>query len=230
MKQWILPVLVILGLLAACKKDSDSSIPVTASHIMFFNGVPGTATFSVLLDTLEAASEVSYGKSTSYKSFRAQKYNLYIYDTRNPERKMYVQQINLRNGRYYSVFLGVDSIGKTLTLRAVEDDLNPALADSSKFRVVNLSEAFRPNRQPLVMDIWSGKNNRFFRGLGYTDISPYATVYADSTYDINFRWIDSSLVFKQMPLRAQKGKIYTLVTTGHVLTAEKFQVFQVTHN
>ncbi|PSL47504.1 uncharacterized protein DUF4397 [Chitinophaga niastensis] len=231
MKQLILPVIIVLALLAACKKNSDSSIPVTQSNFMFFNAVPGNAQFNILLDSLPVATNVGYGVGTGYKQFRAQNYNLYIYDTRTPNNLMYGGQINLRNKRFYSAYLGADSTGLQLALRITEDDLSSPGAGTAKFRVVDLSQAFTPNRSVLGIDVYSDTFPRFFRGITFTALTPFATVYGDSNYTkLNFRWTDSTKVLQQYHLSTQAGKVYTLVTTRYPLDSLNFKIFTIQHN
>ncbi|MDR6566875.1 protein of unknown function [Chitinophaga ginsengisegetis] len=230
MKHLIIPVLVLLVILGACKKNSDSAVPDTHGNFMFVNAVPGNDQFNVMLDSLPVASNIGYGANTGYKSFRAQKYNLIISNTRQPGVALYRGQIFLRNNHYYSAYVGADSAGNQILI-ATEDDLSAPAAGMSKFRVINFAQAFRPNRTPLGMDVYSDTLPRFFRGLTFPAQTGFAPLYGDSAhYKINFRWSDSLRVLKTFDMATQAGKIYTLVSNGYPLDPARFNVLLIQHN
>ncbi|RAJ87582.1 uncharacterized protein DUF4397 [Chitinophaga dinghuensis] len=234
MKQ-ILTVL-FLGVLAfaACKKDVDSAIPVTQSHFMFINGVPGSS-FGVRVDTVNVSNGVPYGQGSAYASFRAQAYNLYIYPVNNPSNVINLGQVNLRNGRYFSGILGVDSTNTGLVFAFTEDDLSALPGKSARYRVVDLSDSYRSTRNtkvPLGLDfavdtsiILNG-----FAGMGFTAQSSFKTIYADSSYKLNVFWADSSKRLGVFPMNLNNGKVYTFVATGNALDTVNFNVFPVLHN
>lgn len=230
MKYLIIPIIIGLVLLGACKKNSDSAVPDTHGSLMFVNAAKISDTlFNVWLDSIDFASNVGYKTSTGYKSFRAQKYNLIITTAGNPGNKLYNQQIFLRNNRYYTAFLGVDTTGRGLVLTITEDDLT-VLSNQAKFRVIDFSQGFKPNGTPLGIDVYSDTLPRFFRGIGFPSQTDFASITGDSTYTINFRWTDSLKVLKSYKLPAQTGKVYTLITTGNPLDSTKMDVLQVNHN
>ncbi|NLR81895.1 DUF4397 domain-containing protein [Chitinophaga eiseniae] len=230
MKYLIIPIIIGLVLLGACKKNSDSAVPDTHGSLMFVNAaqIPDTL-FNVKLDSIDFASNVPYKTSTGYKSFRAQKYNLIITTAGNPGNILYNQQIFLRNNRYYTAFLGVDTTKRGLMLIITEDDLT-VQANQAKFRVIDLSQGFKPNGTPLGIDVYSDTFPRFFRGLGFPSQTDFAPITGDSTYTINFRWTDSLKVLKSYKLPAQTGKVYTLITAGYPLDSTKMDVLQVNNN
>jgi hypothetical protein len=216
--------------MTACKKNSDSAIPVTSSSFMFFNGVPDKA-YDIWLDTTQVASKVTFGKYTPYQSMRAQLYTIYMVDTSDPRNKLRIGQINLRNKRFFSAYLGWDSANKVLVFRTLEDDLNPpAAADSMKLRVISLSTAFRPSGQPVTMDLFS-QNNKFFRGIPFMQFTEYITLFGDSTYHFNFRPTDDTTAIpNKLDFPSRHGKVYTLITVGNTLSSDKFKTFTITHN
>lgn len=230
MKHLIIPVLVLLVILGACKKNSDSAVPDTHGNFLFVNAAPDDDQFNVMLDTLSVATNVGYGTNTGYKSFRAQKYNLIITESRQPGVAVYQGQIFLRNNRYYSAYVGADSAGAK-TLIVTEDDLSAPAPGMSKFRVINFAQGFRPNRTPLGIDVYSDTLPRFFRGLTYPALTAFAPLYGDSAhYKINFRWTDSSKVLKTFDMSTQAGKVYTLISNGYPLDPAKFNMLLIQHN
>ncbi|WP_143307807.1 DUF4397 domain-containing protein [Chitinophaga vietnamensis] len=244
MKQLILPVIIAMALLAACKKSSDTAVPETESHFMFVNGVPG-ATFGVKMDTANVATSVAYGGSSGYKAFKAQAYRMWIYDVRTPQSPIYMGQYNLRNARYFTAFLGVDTSNTRLSLMFAEDDLSPNTTGMARFRVVDLSDSYNPTRfssqQAVSMDIWSDTSNtsanssRFFRGMSYPSISSFTPVFADSTYLMCVRWIDfraKDSIFGTPTIHFNKDKVYSLVLTSRAdrLDTTKLKSFVIQHN
>ncbi|MBV8252810.1 MAG: DUF4397 domain-containing protein [Chitinophaga sp.] len=234
MKQYI--TVVFLGLLAfvACKKDNGSAIPNTQSHFMFINGVPGTA-FGVKVDSMSVATNVPYGQASKYATFRAQAYNLSIYPVNNPSNVLKLGQVNLRNGRYFSLILGVDSTNTGLVTVFAEDDLSTLPGKTARYRVVDLSDTWRTNRTsktPLPLDfavdtsiILNG-----FRGMTFATRSAFKTIFADSSYKMNVNWVDSSKRLGVFPMNVNNGKVYTFVATGNALDTLNFNVFPVIHN
>nr|WP_295877272.1 DUF4397 domain-containing protein [uncultured Chitinophaga sp.] len=229
MKKLLIVVLGWLIVMTACKKNSDSAIPVTSSSFMFFNGVRDV-TYEVWLDSTLITKDLAFGQSTPYREMRAQLYTIYLIDPKRPKDTIRVGQINLRNKRTFSTYIGLDSANKGLVAMAVEDDLTPAPPEHMKFRIVNLSWAFRPNGQSATMDLFS-KTTPIFRGMGFPQFTNFAILPGDSTYPFNFRRNDDTTVVpNQFPFKAETGKIYTVVMTGNALTSSLFKTFTITHN
>lgn len=229
MKYLIIPIIIGLTLLVACKKNSDSAVPDTHGHFMVVDALPNGVQYDIRLDAIAFASNVSFKTVTGYKSYRAQKYNLIITPAGQPEVILFNNGIFLRNNRYYTAFLGGDSLNKPLLIIS-EDDLTPARGDSAKFRVINFSQGFKPNRTPLGMDILSGQGPIFFKGLTFPSRTAFVSLASDSAYAIRFNYVDSSLTLRYHPLQTQKGKVYTLVTAGYPLDSARFNILTVQHN
>ncbi|MBC9912418.1 DUF4397 domain-containing protein [Chitinophaga varians] len=230
MKKLLIVVLGWLIVMTACKKNSDSAIPVTSSSFMFFNGIPDKV-YDIWLDTTQVATQVAFGKNSTYRSMRAQLYTMYLVDASDPGKtKQLIGQINLRNKRFFSAYIGYDSANKLNIFRTLEDDLTPPAPQDMKFRVVSLSYAFRPNGQAVAMDLFS-QDNRIFRGIGFTQFTPYITLPGDSVYHFNFRRTDDSTIIpSRFDFPSKPGKIYTMVTVGNALDAATFKTFTITHN
>lgn len=230
MKKLLIVVLGWLIVMTACKKNSDSAIPVTSSSFMFFNGIPGKI-YDIWLDTTKVATQVAFGKNSTYSSMRAQLYTMYLVDADDPAKtKQLVGQINLRNKRFFSAYIGYDSANKVNIFRTLEDDLTPTAPQDMKLRVVSLSYAFRSNGQAVTMDLFS-QENRIFRGIGFTQFTPYATLPGDSVYHLNFRRTDDTTIIpSRFDFPSKPGKIYTMVTVGNAQDAATFKTFTITHN
>ncbi|SHM08907.1 protein of unknown function [Chitinophaga jiangningensis] len=237
MKKFIIIAIAAMAILAACKKDSDSAIPQTSSNFMFFNGVPNT-TFGVLIDTVNISTGVAYGQSTTYRSFKAQAYNLYIYDVSKPNVLINFGQVNLRNGKHISTYLGIDTTNEVpngLRMTLAEDDLSNVSGGQARYRVVDMSDTYKTNRNnksALAMD-FKVDTSRYvwgFRAMQFTAFSDFKTIQGDSTYHLNVNWVDSTKRLGTFPMNLQKGKVYTYVATGNALDSLNFKVFVVQHN
>jgi hypothetical protein len=258
MKQLIIPVLLLMIVLGACKKNSDSAVPDTHGNFMFVNAAPGNLQFDILLDTINFASSVKYGDIVGYKSYRAQKYNLIITKPGDPKSVYFTKQVFLRNNRYYSAYLSADSALQNYIVLITEDNLTSLGPGTAKFRVLNSSQAFQPNRAPYGMDIRLNVNlknpaltdttspfyrdtfPRFFSSLYYPSLTDFIPLYKDSAYQMMVNPIDlranaNPTVLKAFPfpaagMRTQEGKVYTLITTGYPLDPARFNTIIVTHN
>ncbi|SJZ47661.1 protein of unknown function [Chitinophaga eiseniae] len=229
MKKLLIVVLGWLIVMTACKKNSDSAIPVTASSFMFFNGVRDVV-YDIWLDTTLIMKNVAFGQSTPYREMRAQLYTIRVVDHNRPKDTIRVGQINLRNKRIFSTYVGFDSANTRLVAMAVEDDLTPAPPENMKLRIVNLSWAFRPNGQSATVDLFS-RTTPIFRGMGSPQFTNFAILPGDSTYPFNFRRNDDTTVVpNQFPFKAETGKIYTVVLTGNAMTSTLFKTFTITNN
>lgn len=234
MKKLLIIVCMLLAV-AACKKDSDSAIPVTQSNFMFFNGAPG-GSFKVSLDTFEIAGKIGFGEHTPYKQFRAQLYNIYITDLNTTNPAVRVGQINLRNKRSFSAYIGLDSVRKQYFLRTIEDDLTAPGGTNMKVRVVNLGQTFRDNTSEVAIDLYGATADTvaIARGLGQGAVTPFVMMDGNGiTYQLNFRRNDLTTpkdILSIYPLAGKPGKIYTLVTTGNLRSSESFKVFMLEHN
>ncbi|HEY9259517.1 DUF4397 domain-containing protein [Chitinophaga sp.] len=230
MKYLIIPIIIVLALLGACKKNSDSAVPDTHGNFEFVNATYAALEFNIKLDTINFASNVAYKTSTGYKSYLAKKYNLIITTSDRPDIILVNQELFLRNNRYYTAFMGIDSAKAGLAMILTEDDLSAPRADSAKFRVIDFSQAFKPNRAPLGLDVYAGNPTVIFKGLTFPSQTAFVPLRGDSTYTMKFNYVDSSLVLKSIPLAAQKGKVYTLVTAGYPLDAAQFDILTIQHN
>ncbi|WP_291909746.1 DUF4397 domain-containing protein [Chitinophaga sp. CB10] len=237
MKKFLVMALAAMALMAACKKDSDSAIPQTSSNFMFFNGVPNT-TFGVLIDSVRISSGVPFGQATAYRSFKAQAYNLYLYNTAAPNVLINFGQVNLRNGKYISTYLGIDTtnaIPGGLRLTLAEDDLSAVPAQQARYRVVDMSDTYktlRNNKTALAMDfrVDSSRYIYGFRAMQFTAFSTFKTIRGDSSYKLNVNWVDSTKQLGTFPMNLQSGKVYTFVATGNALDSLNFKVFAIQHN
>ncbi|GEP90029.1 hypothetical protein CTE07_16740 [Chitinophaga terrae (ex Kim and Jung 2007)] len=215
--------------LGACKKDSDSAVPDTHSNFMFVNAVPGNDAFTVRLDTMEIGT-LKYGENSGYKTYRAQKYNVTITSSLNPNVVLYNQELFLRNNRYYSAYLGADSTNRGLWLFLLEDDLSPTPEKEARFRVIDFSQGVMDNRATAALDVVSDPIQRFFRGLTAPSYTAYARVYGDSAYVLSLKLRDSSKVLKTVPFPTKSGKTYTLITTGYPTDPARFNTITIQHN
>ncbi len=229
MKQLFFSIL-IAALIISCKKDSDSAIPVTSSSLMIFQAVPGPAKFDVVLDTFSVGNDLAYGENTGYKQFRARKYTLMVFPAGNRTNPVAGGEINLRNNRFYSAFLGVDT-DNGLVLMAAEDELDaPKVAGNAKLLVVNLSDTrYGTGNTRLLLDYYTD-TTKILPRVGFGNITPFKEIKGDSTYKIDARWADSSLsVLKKEKetLVSKANGIYTIVTSGNALDPNDIKLFQV---
>jgi hypothetical protein len=231
MKYLIIPIIIAIVLLGACKKNSDSAVPDTHGSFMFVNAVPVIgAGFNVKLDSINFASNVPYKGNTGYKSYRAQKYNLIISDVNFPDTFIFKQEVFLRNNRFYSAFLGADSTQKALILIVTEDDMTSLGQDMAKFRVINFSQAFKPNRTPLGIDIFVN-TNRVFQALTFPAQTGFVPLLANKPAADSIKFNrDSANIIKWVPLQAQTGKVYTFISTGYPLDKTQFDILTIQHN
>lgn len=227
MKQLVYAALLIV-LTAACNKNSDSAIPDTKSGINVFQAVRDNSAFDVLLDTIQLGKSMVFGTNTGYQFFRARKYNLAVYVAGDRTRLLAGGEINLRNNRQYSIFIGVDTSGRRLVVNAAEDTLSAPQPGKARLRFVNLSDTYKPNKQALGLDFYTN-GRRIERGIGFQTITNFRDIDADSTYNLDVRWVDSSLSLlkgrkEQITIRDQQ--IFTVIIAGNALDTSKLRLIR----
>jgi hypothetical protein len=226
-------ILWIAGLVACNGKDDDSAIPDTGSNINVFIAVPG-GHFDVALDTAFIGTDLGEGESTTYKSFRAQRYTLLIYAAGNHTMPLIGGQISMRNAYHYSAFLSVDHTN-TLRLTAVEDNLTP-LPDkfAGKIRVVNLSDTYTSGAQSVNLDFtgFDLRDTTRFQNLNYLAVTPFAQIQAGSfNREIRLAGTTQSLLGKIQPtFTVVDGKFTSWVVYGNALVSDSFKLVEFTHN
>lgn len=238
MKNWIRAafVLFLLSAAVACSK-SDGDIPDTRAQLLVFNMIPGSAAFDVLVDTVTLGSNMAYGgNSGAYRAFRAQKYELMVYEAGNHTTPVMGGELNLRNGKRLSAFLTVDSKNAPSVL-LTEDDIAPSATPSyAKMRIVDLSDPYRQvgtgtNQQQLPLDIYLDYKDStsipVFKGVTYLGATAFAEI-TSVKHSLDINWVDSSKTLQKVPFTPEAGKVYTLIATGDPKTTA-FKMFQYTH-
>lgn len=238
MKNWIRAafVLLLLSAAVACSK-SDGDIPDTRAELLVFNMIPGSAKFDVMVDTTTLGSNMAYGdNSGSYKAFRAQKYDLMVYEAGNHTTPVMGGELNLTNGKRLSAFLTIDSL-KVARVLLAEDDITPSATPSyAKMRIIDLSDPYRQvgtgaNKQQLPLDIYLDYKDStsvpVFKSVTYFGVTAFAEITAVK-HNVDFNWVDSSKTLQSIPFTAEAGKVYTLIATGDPKTAA-FRMFQYVH-
>jgi len=225
-------VLALLLAAIACSKSSDSDIPDTSGSLQVFQMVPGNDLFDVVLDTTIIGSNLGYGDHTDgYRSFRAQKYSLWIYPAGNHATALLGGELNLRNGKQFSAFLTLDH-ANTLRLLVTEDDNAPSATGNARVRVVDLCDPYvRPegsnNDRALPLDFYLDYKDStsvpMFRAVTYGAVRSAEII--PRSYELDINWQDSSMVLQTVPLQVDSGRVYTLVATGDVL-GDTFKMWQ----
>jgi hypothetical protein len=238
MKNWILAAFVglLLSAAAACSK-SDGDIPDTRADLLVFNMIPGSAKFDVLVDTVTLGNNLAYGdNSGNYRRFRAQKYELMVYEAGNHTTPIMGGELNLRNGKRLSAFLTVDSKNNPGILLTEDDNTPSAVPTLAKMRIVDLSDPYRQvgtgtNTQQLPLDIYLDYKDRssvpVYRAVTYFGVTDPAEITAGD-HTVYFNWTDSTLTLQRVPFTAEAGKVYTLIATGDPKTTN-FKMFQYIH-
>jgi hypothetical protein len=238
MKNWTRFVFVLLLICGAgaCGKDSEDDIPDTRGRLLVYQMIPGGARFDVLLDTATLGSNLAYGESTNtYREFRAQKYNLYVYPAGNHTVPIMAGELNLRHGKNLSAFLTADRNDTLRVLVAEDDNTISTTSGNARMRIINLSNSYfevgsgaNTTRRDLPLDFYLNyvdeKSQPVYRALNYGAVTAPAEIRLGN-YDVDINWTDSSKVLQTFPFRADSGKVYTLIATGDA-RGTNFKMFQ----
>ena len=225
-------ILMLTGFVA-CNSDGDTAIPNTSSNINVFIAVPGEQ-YDVAIDTTFIGSNLGAGESTSYKSFRAQRYTLSIYPAGNHTTALIAGQISMRNDYTYSVFLSKDHTG-ALRLLAVQDKLTPLPdAFTGKLRIVNLSDTYNSGGGSVNLDFYVKDltDTARFQNLNYLAVTPF-TAFQAGSYDRDIRYADSSLSLlgkNTAAFTVVDGKFTSWIVYGNALVSDSFKLAEFIHN
>ncbi|WP_298737422.1 DUF4397 domain-containing protein [uncultured Chitinophaga sp.] len=228
-------VLFLLFAAVACSK-SDGDIPDTRAELLVFNMIPGSAKFDIMLDTATLGGDLAYGdNSGAYRAFRAQKYDLLVYEAGNHTTPVMGGELNLRNGKRLSAFLTVDSRNVPRVLLTEDNIKPPAGLTNAQMRIVDLCDPYRRvgtgnNQQQLPLDIYLDYKDStsipVYKAVTYFRVTDFAEITA-MQHSVDFNWLDSTTL-QSVPFNAESGKAYTLIATGNPLDAS-FRMFQYVH-
>ena len=234
MKQSIFFVCILwIAGFVACSKNDDSAIPDTSSNINVFVGVPG-GHFDVAIDSSFIGLNIGEGTFTGYKSFRAERHTLYIYEVGNRTTPIDSGDVNMRNGFHYSAFISLDHTN-TLQLWALEDALAPLPAQfTGKIRVVNLSDTYNSNGDALSLDFYVSDliDTARFQNINYQAKVAFSDIQAGSyKRDIRLAGTTQSLLGKiPQAYTVVDGKFTSWIVYGNALKSDSFKLAAFTHN
>lgn len=217
MKHWRagIWILLIIVAFAGCGKSSDKFIPDTSSSIKFLNTVPGTEEFDALLnDKEELVVGLKAGQQSPYRSFKAKKYDVIIYGSKDRATPLAIGEINLRNERKTTVFIGRNYDKRLEPIVYDDDDATPTKQGTARVRIVSMSNMLA-NRQGLAMDMFINKI-KVLRGLSYRSVSVLDIV--EGTHQFNLFALNdtttSLLKGGVYPLTVKAGQHITLWYNG----------------
>lgn len=225
-------ILLIAGFVACNSKDDDSAIPDTSSNINVFMGVPGRH-YDVALDSSFIGDNMGEGEFTGYKSFRAQRYTLYIYEPGNRTTPLDSGDLNMRNGYHYSAFISMDHNNR-LQLIAREDKIRSVPAQfRGDIRVVNLSDTYS-GTDALSLDFYASDliDTARFQNISYLAVTDFSDLQAGS-YKRNIRLAGTTQsVLGKIPeaYKVLDGKFITWIVYGNALKPDSFKLAEFIHN
>ncbi|WP_440134350.1 DUF4397 domain-containing protein [Chitinophaga sancti] len=228
MKKLIVLLVVIAGIWA-CNKDSDSSIPDTASYINLYVANPD-ASYDAVLDTASLGTGLSLGEYTGYKSFIAKRYNLCIFASGNRSDTLIQGQISLRNNHHYTIFFEKNHNG-VLQLLATEDQIGGSSKTAGYLRVVNLSDTYLTSGAAMVLN-YNVDSTKTYTNIGYLGVSVFKEI-TPGAHKLDIRSVADSvsrLYNNAADFTIEAGKSYSFISYGNALKADSFTVTTFQHN
>jgi hypothetical protein len=213
--------------------------------VRVINAVPGATSFDVFADDQKVFEEVSFKSITPYKELSDDRHTFHVRQTGQDSAPVTADDIadgapfrwnqpghdsaqpvaenseSLSGGRHYTIVIMPDTNDKTI-VSVINDNIAPPPADKARVRVIH---ALPDTGGVDIVDrqgnkkLFSGIN--FERETSYLDVDPSKT-----TLEVRPEGQDKA-VLTVPNANFEKGKLYTIVVTGHAKATPKLQALMV---
>lgn len=201
--------------LSSCLKNSDSDNNTIGSALTVIHASPDTEPFDFVLNRSAVLPQnVSYATRIPYFSLYSGTYEARFYKHNTYTDPLYSTDINLAQGKYYSLFL--TGLEADLTNLLIEDDLSRPEEGKAKLRFVNVSPDAGALDFSIVTDSLFASNKNFKEYTAFYNIAP-------GTYSATFSSHTGEAVDFDFELKLERGKTYTVVARGLVETTNEDQ-------
>lgn len=196
-----------LAVAVGCKKDDNNNPqPTATAKVAFLNGVFGSDSLDLFVDTKKANSKLlGFGDHLAYLSVTVGERAFEIKD--KDEKSIAKKSFKTEKDNDYSILASNSADGKTFELIQIADDLTAPTGDKAKIRLVHLS----PDAGKL--NLASGETV-LAENISYKGASLYKEVDAKKT---SFEIVDADAeetILNVEGLDLAKGKIYTIWVSG----------------
>lgn len=232
----------VLCLAAACSSEPKQTQPVTSTSnsgsstaapatdaekrdkafVRVINAVPGGAAFDIFADDQKVFNAVAFKKVTPYIEIPETRHTFRLRQAgQDSAQPLAENSEGLSSGKHYTMLVMPGTNDKT-TIQLVSDNITPPPADTAQLRVINAS----PDAGEL--DVVSAEGNKkLFSGInsagdtGYSSVNPMKT-----TLEVRPEGQDKP-VLTVTNANFEKGKLYTIVVTGHAKGSPPLQAVMV---
>lgn len=212
-------LLLFATFITSCKKDDvDES---GSANLIVVNAADGSSAQTFQLAGNTVKSGLSFGDATNYIGTNSGNRLRAEFKNDGAQTAFASDEIDLTNGRNYTVFLAGD--GQAARVKLFEDDLSAPASGQAKVRFIHLSDA-----APANVDIRRANGDNLVTNLKHDETSNYVNV-APGLLSLQVFAAGQSASLGNFDLSAfADGKIYTVYVTGS--TPDKISVHQITHN
>ncbi len=212
-------LLLFATFITSCKKDDvDES---GSANLIVVNAADGSSAQTFQLAGNTVKSGLSFGDATNYIGTNSGNRLRAEFKNDGAEAAFASDEIDLTNGRNYTVFLAGN--GQAARVKLFEDDLSAPASGQAKVRFIHLSDA-----APANVDIRRANGDNLVTNLKHDETSNYVNV-APGLLSLQVFAAGQSASLGNFDLSAfVDGKIYTVYVTGS--TPDKVSVHQITHN
>jgi len=212
-------LLLFATLITSCKKDDVDE--VGSANVIVVNASTSSSaqTFQLAGNTLK--SGLAFGQNTDYIATNSGNNLRAVFKNDGSETDYASEEIDLTNGRHYSVFLAGD--GQNARVRAFEDNLEAPASGQAKVRFVHLSDA-----APANLDVRRASGDNLVVNLEHDKASDWVTV-APGVLSLQVFASGQTTNLGNFDLSAfVPDKIYTVYIAGS--NANDISVRQIRHN
>jgi len=235
------------------RTDAGTSIAPPAKEVAqrdnalvrVINTVPGETSFDVFADDHKVFEEVSFKSVTPYKELSADRHTFRVRQAGQDSAPVTADDIadgapfrvngpeqdsaqpdaenseSLSGGKHYTIVVMTDTNDKT-TVSVINDNIAPPPADKAQVRVIHAS----PDAGGVDIVDKQG-NKKLFSEINFEGETSYRDVYPSKT-TIEVRSEGQEKVVLTVPnANFEKGKLYTIVVTGHAKGTPKLQALMV---
>lgn len=195
--------------LSSCLKDSDNDGEAVYSALTVIHGSPDTPPIDFVWDSQRVNNqEFAYGDRIMYFTDFSGIHIARFYEEGTNSDALYETQVQLSQGKYFSLFLSGTS-ADSLSAVLIEDDLTEPAEGNAKVRFLNLSPDAGALDFQLVDDSLAASNKEFEKYTSFQEMEA-------GEYSAVIKSHSGTAVNHPFNLTLEDGKIYTIWAKGLV--------------
>lgn len=235
-------VIITLLMSAACSTETRQTQPVATkstsgtstaapatdaekrdkAFVRVINAVPGNKPMAIFADDQKVFDSVAFKNVTPYQEIPDSRHTFRLRLAGDDQAQPVAENTEgLTAGKHYSVVI-MPGNGDKAMLQIVNDNITPPPAEQAQVRMINAS----PDAGEVDLVAKEG-NKKLFSGINMQSETSYSNVVPMKT-SLEVRAKGQDMAILTVPnANIEKGKLYTIVVTGHLKGSPQLQAVMV---